>query len=71
MAAAAFAADGMPAGKYSLSVAQVYESKSSQPEWVFIFGGTSPIRGGETVCKSIASLKKLFAGLPRGSSIDW
>ncbi|HEY5042210.1 MAG TPA: hypothetical protein VIK53_09420 [Verrucomicrobiae bacterium] len=67
----AFAADGIPPGKYSLSVARVYESNPSLPEWVFIFGGTNSVRGGETVCKSVASLKKLLAGLPRGSTLDW
>ena len=67
----AFASDGIPPGKYSLSVARVYESNPSQPEWVFIFGGTGSVRGGETVCKSVASLKKLLAGLQRGSTLDW
>ncbi len=57
--------------QYSLSVAQVYESSASKPEWVFIFGGVSPTRGGETVCKTISSLKKLLSGLPRGSTLDW
>jgi hypothetical protein len=68
----ASAADAVSApNRYSLSVARVYESKPEKPEWVFVFGGTSAIRGGETVCKSPASLKKLFQGLPRGSSLDW
>ena len=58
-----------PAEKYSLSVAQVYESNPQ--EWVFIFGGTGQYRGGETVCKSVAALKKLLIGLPRGSFLDW
>src|SRR3974377_1822668 len=65
------AADRVPPGKYSLSVAQVYESDPLRPEWVFIFGGTGSLRGGETVCKSPASLKKLLAGLPRDSTVDW
>ena len=55
--------------KYSLSIAQVYESNPQ--EWVFIFGGTGPYRGGETVCKSVQALKKLLTGLPRGSTLDW
>jgi hypothetical protein len=38
---------------------------------VFIFGGTSAVRGGETVCKSPEALKKLLKGLPRGSTLDW
>jgi hypothetical protein len=57
--------------KYSLSVGRVYESKPGLQEWVFIFGGTSATRGGETVCKTPATLKKLIGGLPRGSSLDW
>ena len=48
----ALAADAGPPNKYSLSVGRVYESKPERPEWVFIVGGTSAIRGGETVCKS-------------------
>ena len=60
------AADTIPQNKYSLSVARVYESSLERPEWVFIFGGTSAIRGGETVCRSPESLKKLLRGLPRG-----
>ena len=68
----ALAADAVPPpNRYSLSVARVYESKPEKPEWVFIFGGTSAIRGGETVCKSPEGLKKLVQGLPRGSSLDW
>ena len=65
------AADAVPPNKYSLSVGRVYESKSERPEWVFIFGGTSAIRGGETVCKSPATLKRLLKGLPSGSTLDW
>ncbi|MCE9587959.1 MAG: hypothetical protein K8R57_06565 [Verrucomicrobia bacterium] len=64
------AADAVPTNKYSLSVGRVYESKPERPEWVFIFGGTSAIRGGETVCLSPETLKKLFKGLPRGSTLD-
>jgi hypothetical protein len=65
------AADAIPPQKYSLSVGRVYESKPESPEWVFIFGGTNSIRGGETVCRSPESLKKLLRGLPRGSTLDW
>jgi len=65
------AADAVPPNKYSLSVGRVYESKPERPEWVFIFGGTSAIRGGETVCKTPATLKTLLKGLPRGSTLDW
>ncbi len=65
------AADVVPPDKYSLSVGRVYESKPERPEWVFIFGGTSAIRGGETVCKSPGALKTLLKGLPRGSTLDW
>jgi hypothetical protein len=65
------AADPVPANKYSLSVGRVYESKPSSPEWVFIVGGTSAVRGGETVCRTPETLKKLLRGLPRGSSLDW
>ena len=64
-------ADGGPSNQYSLSVARVYEAKPEHPEWVFIFGGTSAIRGGETVCRSPATLKALLKGLPRGSTLDW
>lgn len=64
------AADAVPP-KYSFSVGRVYESKLERPEWVFIFGGTGAIRGGETVCRSPEALKKLLKGLPRGSSLDW
>ncbi len=64
----ACAKDVLP-GKYSLSVAEVYGSRPR--ESVFILGGTSSIRGGETVCKSVASLKKLLSGLPLGSTLDW
>ena len=67
----ATAADKTPPGKYSLSVARIYESNPSHPEWVFIFGGTDSVRGGEMVCKSVASLKKLLTALPRGSTLDW
>ena len=65
------AAQTAPPAKYSLSVGRVYESKPERPEWVFILGGTSPIRGGEIVCRSPASLKTLLKGLPRGSNLDW
>ena len=61
---------GLP-NKYSLSVGRVYESKPERPEWVFIFGGTGAIRGGEIVCRSPATLKTLLKGLPRGSTLDW
>jgi hypothetical protein len=56
---------------YSISVARVYESKPTSPEWVFILGGVGPGRGGETVCKSLTSLKQLIAALPKGSTLDW
>jgi hypothetical protein len=65
------AADAVPPSKYSLSVGRVYESKPESPEWVFIFGGTNAIRGGETVCSSPETLKKLLKGLPRGSTLEW
>jgi hypothetical protein len=65
------AADTVPPGKYSLSVGSVYESKPGRPEWVFIIGGTSVTRGGETVCKTPAALKTILKGLPRGSTLDW
>jgi len=65
------AADTVLPNKYSLSIGRVYESKPERPEWVFIFGNTSAIRGGETVCKSATSLKTLLKGLPRGSTLDW
>jgi len=71
LAPAILAADAVPANKYSLSVGRVYESKPASPEWVFIFGGTSAIRGGETVCRTPETLKKLLRGLPRGSTLDW
>jgi hypothetical protein len=71
LASLALAADAVPPGKYSLSVGRVYESKLGRPEWVFILGGTSATRGGETVCKSPATLKTLLKGLPRGSTLDW
>jgi hypothetical protein len=71
LAAVTFAANAVPTNKYSLSVARVYESKPSNPEWVYIVGGTSTIRGGETVCRTPETLKKLFRGLPRGSTLDW
>jgi hypothetical protein len=67
----ASAADAVPPNRYSLSAARVYGSKPQKPEWVFIIGGMSAIRGGENVCKGPASLKKLVQGLPRGSSLDW
>jgi hypothetical protein len=66
-----FAADAVPPNKYSLSVGRVYESKPERPEWVFIFGGTDAIRGGETVCRTPETLKKLLRSLPRGSTLDW
>ena len=65
------AADAVPPNKYSLSVGRVYESKPERPEWVFLFGGPSALRGGETVCRSPETLKKLLKGLPRGSTLDW
>ena len=71
LASSVLAADTIPPGKYSLSVGRVYESKPTQPEWVFIFGGTGATRGGETVCRSPATLKTLLKGLPRGSTLDW
>jgi hypothetical protein len=71
LASIALAVDAVPPGKYSLSVGRVYESKLDRPEWVFIFGGISATRGGETVCKSLATLKTLLKGLPRGSTLDW
>ena len=64
-------ARAIPPGKYSLSVGKIYESKPERPEWVFILGGTSVIRGGETVCKSPATLKALLKSLPRSSKLDW
>src|SRR5215218_9781507 len=67
----ALAADGVPPGKYSLSIGRVYGWTPEHPEWVFILGGTSAMRGGETVCKSPAALKALLKGLPRGSTVDW
>ena len=63
-------ADAVPPNKYSLSVARVHESKPERPEWVFIFFGTSATRGGETVCRSPETLKKLLKGLPRASTLD-
>jgi hypothetical protein len=63
--------DAVPPGRYSLSVGRIYESDPERPEWVFIFGGTGAIRGGETVCSTPASLKRLLKGLPRGSTLDW
>jgi hypothetical protein len=65
------AADAGPPNKYSLSIGRVYKSKSERPEWVFILVRTSAIRGGETVCKTPATLKTLLKGLPRGSTLDW
>ena len=65
------AADPVPSNNYSLSVGRVYDSKPERPEWVFIFGGTGATRGGETVCRSPETLKKLLSGLPRGSTLDW
>ena len=65
------AVDAIPPGKYSLSVGRVYESKPERPEWVFIFGGACAIRGGETVCRSPETLKKLLKGLSCGSTLDW
>jgi hypothetical protein len=56
---------------YSLSVGRVFESTSEKPEWMYILGGTGTMRGGETVCKTPQSLKKLLVGLPRGSSLSW
>jgi len=71
LASLVLAANAAPPSKYSLSVGRVYESKPEQPEWVFILGGTNSTRGGETVCKSPASLKTLLKALPRGSTLDW
>jgi hypothetical protein len=71
LASIALAADELAANAYSLSVGRVHESKPERPEWVFIFGGTSAIRGGETVCNTASSLKTLLKGLPRGSKLDW
>ena len=65
------AAEAMPPNQYSLSVGRVYESKPESPEWVFILGGTSATRGGETVCRSPSTLMMLLKGLPRGSTLDW
>ncbi|OAI42675.1 hypothetical protein AYO41_00640 [Verrucomicrobia bacterium SCGC AG-212-E04] len=65
------AADAVPPNNYSLSVGRVFESKPDRPEWVFIFGGTNATRGGETVCRSPATLMTLLKGLPRGSTLDW
>ena len=67
----AFAENRVPPGNYSLSVARVYGSSPSQPEWVFLVGGVGSSRGGGTACKSVASLKKLLAELPQGSTLDW
>ena len=71
LASLVLAADAVPPAKYSHSVGRVYETKPERPEWVFIFGGTSATRGGETVCRSPESLKKLLGGLPRGATLDW
>ena len=65
------ATNGATPSRYSFSIVHVYESPRSQPEWVFILGGTGSLQGGVTVCKSVASLKKLLKGLPRGSVVDW
>jgi hypothetical protein len=59
------AADAVPPNKYSLSFRRVYESKPERSEWVFIFGGTSAIPGGETVCRSPETLKKPLKNLPQ------
>jgi len=56
---------------YSLSVGHVYDPDSPTPGWVFILGGVGPIRGGETVCRSLKALADLIPALPRGSRIDW
>lgn len=69
MASLASFASAAPPNKYSLSVARVYGSKPQ--ESVFILGGTSATRGGETVCKNGDALKSLLKGLPRGSTLDW
>jgi hypothetical protein len=71
LSALSVAAEKAPRNKYSLSVARVYEAAPERPEWVFIVGGTSVVRGGETVCRSAESLKKLIGSLPRGSTLDW
>jgi hypothetical protein len=65
------AVDAVPPAQYSLSMGRVYESEPPRPEWVFIVGGTSVARGGETVCNSPAALKNLVKALPRGSKLDW
>ncbi len=64
-------ASDVPPGKYFLSIAEVYGS--SPREWVFIVGGIDSTRGwgGESVCKSVASLEKRISELPRGSTLDW
>ncbi len=63
-------AHDVPPGKYSLVVAEVYGSRASKPEYYFVFGGASDVRGGETICKTLESLKKLLAERPRGSMLD-
>jgi len=65
------AADTVPPAKYSLTVATVYPVNFQHPEWVFIIGGTAPIRGGEIVCRTPADLKTMLRSLPRGSTMDW
>ena len=60
--AALRSADKLPTPNYTLSLAAVYESNPM--EWEFVFGGT-------TVCKTVASLKRLVAVLPSGSTLDW
>ena len=67
----AHAADVPPPGTYSLSVGRVHAAKPDEPAWVFIIGGTGTHRGGEMICKDIASLKTVHRGLPTGSSVDW
>lgn len=70
-ASSALAGDASLPPKYSLSIGRVYESTPEQPQWVFILGGTSAIRGGESVCMTPAALKTLLRSLPRGSTLDW
>ncbi|HUR46882.1 MAG TPA: hypothetical protein VMZ27_13470 [Candidatus Saccharimonadales bacterium] len=73
IATTGLAADALASApvQYSLSIARVYEATDAQPEWVFILGGVGSVRGGETVCKSPASLMKLLATLPPRSTLDW
>lgn len=65
------AIEPIPTARYSLSVGRVFESAPERPEWVYILGNTSSVRGGEIVCRTPAGLKALIKGLPRGSTLDW